>query len=51
MVAARQADATITTPKIGQSFAPAGPLPDARWWPQVPWQTAAQHPIRSSQMD
>jgi len=51
LVAARQADATITTPKIGQSFVPAGPLPEARWWPQVPWQTAAQHPIRSSQMD
>lgn len=40
----------LVTPRPGQSVEPASPPPPERWWPQVPWQTAAQHPIVSTKM-
>lgn len=41
---------TIATPRPGQSFEP-GITPLNRWWPQVEWQTAQEHPIVSTQVD
>jgi L-ascorbate metabolism protein UlaG (beta-lactamase superfamily) len=51
LVAARQAGASVIVPRPGQSVEPEIPLALERWWPQVPWQTAAQHPIVSTKMD
>ncbi|MCB9787662.1 MAG: MBL fold metallo-hydrolase [Deltaproteobacteria bacterium] len=38
----------VATPQPGQSLEPAGPLPTARWWPELPWQTAEEAPVVSS---
>ena len=38
----------VVTPKPGVSFEPTVPLPATRWWPTLPWETAAQHPILST---
>jgi L-ascorbate metabolism protein UlaG (beta-lactamase superfamily) len=45
--AARQ-QAAVTIPRPGQSIEPSAPPPLERWWPDVPWQTAAEHPIVST---
>jgi hypothetical protein len=47
--AAQKLQVTLATPKPGQSFEP-GITPTARWWPQVAWQTAEQHPIVSGEV-
>ena len=39
---------TIALPKPGQSFEPGTLAPGERWWPKVPWETAAQAPIVST---
>lgn len=49
LVAAAQARATILTPRPGQSVEPDSPPPRERWWPDVPWKTAAEEPIVSTQ--
>lgn len=41
---------TVATPRPGESVEPTLPLTTTRWWPQLPWETALQHPIRSSQL-
>lgn len=48
LAAADAVDAKVAVPRPGQSVEPATPPPADRWWPDVPWQTAAQHPVRSS---
>lgn len=40
----------VATPRPGESVEPTLPLTTTRWWPQLPWETAQQHPIRSSQV-
>ena len=50
LVEARRTDTTVLTPRPGQSVEPSRPPPRERWWPRVPWQTAAQHPIRSTRV-
>jgi L-ascorbate metabolism protein UlaG (beta-lactamase superfamily) len=50
IVSARQVGATLVVPKPGESIEPSRPPPLERWWPEVPWNTAQQHPIVSSQM-
>ncbi len=51
LVAAREAGIALATPRPGQSIEPAhAPAPE-RWWPQVPWKSAAEHPVVSSGMD
>lgn len=35
----------VFVPRPGQSFEPADLPPLERWWPELPWQTAAQAPI------
>lgn len=49
LAAAGPLAATVRTPQPGESFFPAGP-PLRRWWPVLPWLTAAQDPIVSSQL-
>jgi len=36
---------TVATPRPGQSFEPSAVPPVERWWPEVPWRTAASYPI------
>jgi len=47
LAAADHAEVPIVTPRPGQSFEPGAPPARERWWPDLPWETARQHPIRS----
>ena len=47
LAAAKLAQATAFSSKPGQSVEPEVALPNERWWPEVPWETAQQHPIVS----
>jgi hypothetical protein len=49
--AADAAHVTLVTPKQGQSIEPSVAHSVDPWWPKVPWQTAAQHPIVSTHTD
>lgn len=40
-------DEIIVTPRPGQSFEPDQPPLFSRWWPNVGWETADQHPVVS----
>jgi L-ascorbate metabolism protein UlaG (beta-lactamase superfamily) len=51
LVAARAAGVTLAIPRPGQSFEPAAPPPVERWWPDLPWQTAQEHPVVSTQVE
>jgi L-ascorbate metabolism protein UlaG (beta-lactamase superfamily) len=51
LAAAKKAGVTLVLPHPGQSIEPEAPAPPQRWWPELPWETAAQHPIVSSQMN
>jgi L-ascorbate metabolism protein UlaG (beta-lactamase superfamily) len=51
VVAARAAQEPLATPRPGEPFEPTLALPTTRWWPDVPWQTAQQHPIVSTNAD
>jgi L-ascorbate metabolism protein UlaG (beta-lactamase superfamily) len=41
-------DLSLAIPRPGESIEPAAPPLVARWWPALPWQTAAQAPVVSS---
>jgi hypothetical protein len=47
--AARCFDIPVLMPKPGQSVEPLQHPQVAPWWPQLPWQTAQQHPILATQ--
>jgi L-ascorbate metabolism protein UlaG (beta-lactamase superfamily) len=49
LVAAAQAGVPILAPRPGQSVEPEAPPVRERWWPDIPWKTAAQEPIVSTQ--
>jgi L-ascorbate metabolism protein UlaG (beta-lactamase superfamily) len=51
LAAATAAGATLVAPRPGQSIEPAAPPPFERWWPELPWKTAAEDPIVSTQME
>lgn len=51
LVAAEAAKVNLVMPRPGESLEPAAPPPVVKWWPEVPWETAEQHPIVSSQND
>jgi L-ascorbate metabolism protein UlaG (beta-lactamase superfamily) len=51
LVAAKAAGVSLATPRPGQSIEPGSAPPPERWWPAVPWKTAAEHPVVSSGMD
>jgi L-ascorbate metabolism protein UlaG (beta-lactamase superfamily) len=50
LAAAKQAGATVLAPRPGESVEPAAPPALTRWWPELPWVTGQQDPIRSTQM-
>ena len=47
-VAAEKQDVAFVAPKPGQSFHIDEPPAPQRWWPDLPWQTAEEHPIVST---
>ncbi len=49
LVAATAAGVAVLAPRPGQSVEPQAPPPLERWWPDVPWKTAAEEPIASTQ--
>ena len=49
--AANAAKVQLVAPKPGQSFEPSSPPALERWWPELPWKTGEQDPIRSSRTD
>jgi L-ascorbate metabolism protein UlaG (beta-lactamase superfamily) len=51
LAAAKQAGVEMVAPRPGQSFEPDAPPPLERWWPELKWKSAAEHPIISSQVD
>ncbi len=48
LVAARAAGVRVATPRPGDMVEPAALGPPARWWPAVPWRTAAEAPAYST---
>ena len=50
VAAANARGATIATPRPGESVEPTLPIVTTRWWPALPWRTAMQDPIRSTQV-
>jgi hypothetical protein len=44
-------DISIVVWQAGQSIDPTNPPALARWWPQVPWQTAEEAPVVASGME
>jgi len=50
LAAADRAGVTIVTPIPGRSIEPEAPPPRERWWPDVPWKTAAQAPVVATQV-
>ena len=51
MVAAHEAGVRALTPRPGESFEPTEVEALERWWPEVPWQRAEDHPIRSTKVN
>lgn len=54
LVAASAAGVRVVAPRPGQSFEPGGLGPGGlveRWWPDVPWRTADEYPIVSTNVD
>ncbi|MES2306071.1 MAG: MBL fold metallo-hydrolase [Gemmatimonadota bacterium] len=49
--AAMDAGIAVATPRPGESFELANGIPAERWWPDLPWQRAAEAPVRSSGVD
>ncbi len=45
------AGATVIAPRPGQSIEPATPPAIDRWWPDLPWNSADQDPIRATKVD
>lgn len=48
LVAAREAGVRVAAPRPGDRVEPAALAAPVRWWPEVPWQSAAEAPARSS---
>ena len=49
LAAAAKAGVRVAVPRPGESISPEGPPAGvARWWPEVPWQTADEAPVMSS---
>jgi hypothetical protein len=54
LVAAAAAGVDVAAPRPGQSFEPEALGPGGlteRWWPEVPWRTADEYPIVSTNVD
>lgn len=50
-VAAREAAVNLIAPRPGESIEPSNPPPFQQWWPNLPWKTAKEAPIVSTQVD
>ncbi|MBW8770670.1 MAG: MBL fold metallo-hydrolase [Gemmatimonadetes bacterium] len=48
LVAAKEHGMRIATPRPGGIFEPTTAIPAERWWPTLPWHTAAEKPIHST---
>lgn len=48
LIAAERAGVQMVLPRPGQSVEPESATPFERWWPDVPWQTAEEHPVIST---
>jgi L-ascorbate metabolism protein UlaG (beta-lactamase superfamily) len=48
VVAAAARGVRLAAPRPGEMIEPATLPPVTRWWPEVPWQTAEEAPVRSS---
>ena len=48
MDAADKTKANVITPMIGEPFEPTEEKQFAKWWPDLPWDTAELHPVKSS---
>jgi L-ascorbate metabolism protein UlaG (beta-lactamase superfamily) len=51
LAAARDAGASVITPRPGQSVEPTEERPQERWWPTLPWRTGAEDPIVAHHAD
>lgn len=51
LIAAAAVRVPVVAPRPGQSFEPAQPPAVERWWPSLPFQTAEQAPIHSTQVE
>ena len=51
MVAAQQAGVALIVPRPGESVEPSAASVVERWWPAVPWRSAAEHPVVSTKME
>jgi L-ascorbate metabolism protein UlaG (beta-lactamase superfamily) len=51
VAAGRQAGAMVISPRPGQGVEPTVERPQERWWPELPWRTAAQYPIVADHAD
>jgi L-ascorbate metabolism protein UlaG (beta-lactamase superfamily) len=49
--AAALAGIPLIAPRPGESVEPSANVTLERWWPDVPWKTAAEHPIVSTKME
>jgi L-ascorbate metabolism protein UlaG (beta-lactamase superfamily) len=49
LAAAAVTGVSVLAPRPGQSVEPEAPPARERWWPHVPWKTAAEEPIASTQ--
>lgn len=50
MAEANRLGVTIVTPRPGEIIEPAMSKTN-RWWPKIPWQSAKQHPVISTQVN
>ncbi len=48
LAAAKKHGVVVLTPRPGQSFEPGVDAPPKRWWPDVPWSTTDDEPVRAS---
>jgi len=51
LVAAREGGVDVALPRPGESVDPSAPVTLTRWWPELPWQTAEDHPVVSSALE
>ncbi len=51
LVAAKAAGVTVIAPRPGEPVEPSAPPELVRWWPEVPWKTAAERPVVSTQVE
>jgi len=50
LVAAAARGVTVLAPRPGEAVEPQAPPPLSRWWPELPWKTAAEDPIAATKV-